>query len=165
MPSEKKVFGWAASHACTTSLTSWSEVNRRPLFEWTKQVVVRRGKIQTILRMSHYFKLEFPEPFSSVGSSMWTSSVMQQQNTFWVLGVCFELQNGPVSKHLIVTHTVDCCDSPDNVPLLGLVRSKKLYASVFLRMVGSLTFSCWAIVDVSIPYSAIYSPARNDGSV
>ena len=52
------------------------------LFEWTKQVVVRQGKIRTIQRMSHYFKLEFPECFSSVSSSMWMGIVMQQNNTF-----------------------------------------------------------------------------------
>jgi len=30
-PQKKNVFGWAASHSCTTSFTPSSEVNRRPL--------------------------------------------------------------------------------------------------------------------------------------
>ena len=31
MLTEKKVFGWAASHACSAFFTPWSEVNWRPL--------------------------------------------------------------------------------------------------------------------------------------
>jgi hypothetical protein len=61
------------------------------------------------------------------------------------------LQALAIIKHVTAVSTVYCAPS------------KKLQASVFLQMVGFQTFSCWVIVDVSIPYSAIYTPARNDG--
>ena len=69
----------------------------------------------------------------------------------------------PVSKHLTVPSTVHCC-APFLIMFQYWVLSPKtLWASVFLRMVGISTFSCRAIVDVSIPYSDIYSQAHNDG--
>jgi hypothetical protein len=39
--------------------------------------MVRRDEIGTIQKMSHYMKLEFPEGFNIVGSSMWTGIVME----------------------------------------------------------------------------------------
>jgi hypothetical protein len=61
----------------TASFISWSRVHRR-----TQQMIIRKGEIGTIRGMSHYNKLEFPQGFSSVGSSMWTGIAMQQHNTF-----------------------------------------------------------------------------------
>jgi hypothetical protein len=43
----------------------------------------QKGRDQGYPSMSHYMKLEFAEGFSSVGSSMWTGTVIQQHNIFW----------------------------------------------------------------------------------
>ena len=113
MPSEKNIFVWALSHACTASFRSWSEVNRRPpqcLLNWTKQVIVWKGEIGTTQRVSQCLKLEFLKGFKCVGSSMWTGIVMQQHNTFWQLSSAFSsnFRLLPVNKHLTVTSTVYC---------------------------------------------------------
>jgi hypothetical protein len=84
------------------------------LFEWTKQVIVRRGKIGTIRRMSHYIKLEFPEGFCSVSSSMWTGIVVQQQHistvyntqNYWVFRLCPWSSILETRKHVLETESV-----------------------------------------------------------
>ena len=113
MPFEKKVFGWAASHAAPLSSllgSRWIDGPSMPL--WVDQTSgVRRDKIRTIRRMSHYFKLEFPLCFSAEGSRMWTGIVVQRHNTFRQQSSAFasNCRLQPVSKHLTVPRTVYCC--------------------------------------------------------
>ena len=68
--------------------------------------------------MSYYFELEFPERFSSVGSSMWTGS--SPRRLLRIAGLSLLVSISLYRALFIVV------PSPDNDPVLGLVTPKTL---------------------------------------
>ena len=84
MTSEKKVLGWASSHARTAPLTFCSMVNRRILnasFSGSK-CGSQKKKAQDCAEDKPILQNWLPECFRSASSSMWMDIVVQQLNTF-----------------------------------------------------------------------------------
>ena len=116
-----------------TLISAWSSFTCRKSSSLPKEVILRIFTLWKNPSTTAGF-----EP-ANLGSSGESVSISQYRALFIVVPLCWQ------------------CSST------GTCESQNTVRNCFPADGWFWTFSCRAIVDVSIPYSAVYSPARNDG--
>ena len=112
MPSEKNVFGWAVSHACTASFSSWSEVNRWPLNASLSEPNgdSLKGRDQDYMEGEPIPQTWVSGGFQLCGQQYADWCCHATTQCLWQLSLAFasNFRLQPVNKHLTVMSAVYC---------------------------------------------------------
>jgi hypothetical protein len=91
----RKIFlvEWEGTNALTLSLLANNEMAAsQSVFEWTKQLIVRRSRIRNMRRMLRHLEIQLAEAFNSVGCSR-TSHVSYLSRQLFMINCIRELVN------------------------------------------------------------------------